>query len=82
MNLILLADIDNLGDKHDIVAVKNGFGRNYLIPKGLGLIANSTNTKKLDEIIAKEESDRAARVSEFQEIAAKLKGVTLKVPAK
>ncbi len=82
MDIILLADIDNLGDKHSIVTVKNGYGRNYLIPRGLGLIANAQNKVKLDEIIAKEEAERAARLSEFQEIATKLNGVTLTIPAK
>ena len=82
MDIILLADIDRLGDKHSIVTVKNGYGRNYLIPKGLALIANSQNRKKLEEIIAKEEAERAARLSEFQEIAEKLKGVKLVIPAK
>lgn len=82
MDIILLADIDNLGDKHEVVTVKNGYGRNFLIPRGLGLIANETNKKKLDSIIEKEEAERAARLSEFQEIADKLKGVTLTVPAK
>jgi large subunit ribosomal protein L9 len=82
MDIILLTDIDNLGDKHDVVTVKNGYGRNFLIPRGLGLIANAANTKKLDEIIAKDEAERAARISEFQEIANKLKGVKLTIPAK
>lgn len=82
MDIILLTDIDNLGDKHDVVTVKNGYGRNFLIPRGLGLIANASNTKKLDEIIAKDEAERAARISEFQEIADKLKGVKLTIPAK
>lgn len=82
MDIILLTDIDNVGDKHEIVTVKPGFGRNYLIPRGLALVANAQNKKKLDEIIAKEEAERAARLSEFQEIASKLKGVTLTIPAK
>jgi large subunit ribosomal protein L9 len=82
MDIILLKDIDNLGDKHSIINVKNGYGRNYLIPRGLALIANKQNKSKLGEIIAKEESDRAARLTEFQEIAEKLKGVILTIPAK
>lgn len=82
MNIILLKDIDNLGDKHEVISVKNGYGRNYLIPRGLAIIANAQNKKKLDEIIAKDEAERVARLSEFQEIAAKLKGVTLTIPAK
>ena len=43
MDIILLADIDKVGDKHEVVTVKNGYGRNYLIPQGLALIANATN---------------------------------------
>lgn len=82
MDIILLTDIDNLGDKHSIVTVKNGYGRNYLIPRGLGLIANAQNKSKLNDIIEKDEAERAARLSEFQEIAAKLQGVTLTIPAK
>lgn len=82
MDIILLADIDNLGDKHSVVKVKNGYGRNYLIPRGLALIANAQNKVKLEEIIAKDEAERAARLSEFQEIANKLKSVTLTIPAK
>ncbi|WP_235298038.1 50S ribosomal protein L9 [Portibacter marinus] len=82
MEIILLKDIDNVGDKHEVVTVKNGYGRNFLIPRGLGLIANAQNRKKLNDIIAKEESERAARLSEFQEIAEKLKGIKLTVPAK
>ncbi|MCL4106428.1 UNVERIFIED_CONTAM: hypothetical protein GTU68_030386 [Idotea baltica] len=82
MDIILLTDIDNVGDKHAIVTVKNGYGRNYLIPRGLGLIANAQNKGKLNDIIAKEEAERAARLSEFQEIAQKLKGVKLTIPAK
>ena len=82
MDIILLTDIDNVGDKHEIVTVKPGYGRNYLIPRGLALVANAQNKKKLDEIVAKEEAERAARLSEFQEIATKLKGVILTIPAK
>ena len=82
MNIILLTDLDNLGDKHSIVTVKNGYGRNYLIPRGLALIANKQNKDKLGEIIAKEGAEREARLTEFQDIAAKLKGVTLTIPAK
>ncbi len=82
MDIILLTDIDNVGDKHEIVTVKPGYGRNYLIPRGLAIVANAQNKKKLDEIVSKEEAERAARLSEFQEIASKLKGVTLTIPAK
>lgn len=82
MELILLKNIDNLGYKHDIVTVKNGYGRNFLIPQGLGVIANADNRKKLEKLIAEEEAKEAARVGEYQEMATKLDGQSLKIAVK
>lgn len=82
MDIILLADVDKVGDKHDVVTVKNGFGRNYLIPQGLALIANATNMKKLEDLRAKEAAVETAKVDEYKAIAAKLEGQTLKIGAK
>ncbi|NNF34310.1 MAG: 50S ribosomal protein L9 [Saprospiraceae bacterium] len=82
MDIILLKDIDKLGYKHDIVAVKNGYGRNYLIPQGLGVIANPANMKKLESIKAEEEAKEAARVEEYRELITKLADATLKVGVK
>ncbi|MDV7394177.1 50S ribosomal protein L9, partial [Arthrospira platensis SPKY1] len=66
MEIILLQDIDKVGDKYDIVKVKDGYGRNYLIPNGMAIIANTANRQKLDDFKAKEAAELAARVSEFQ----------------
>lgn len=82
MELILLKDIEKLGDKHEIVSVKPGYGRNYLIPQGLAINANDVNRKKLDVIIAEEEAKEAARLGEYKELAAKLEGQTLKIAVK
>ncbi len=82
MDIILLADLDKVGDKHEVVTVKNGYGRNYLIPQGLALIANATNMKKLDDLKAKEEAAEAAKVDVYREIATALEGKTLKIGAK
>lgn len=82
MDIILLKDLDKVGDKYQIVTVKDGYGRNYLIPQKMAVIANAANLKKLDDIKAKEEAEIAARLSEFQEIAAQLEGKTLKIGAK
>lgn len=82
MNIILLKDIDKLGYKHDVVTVKNGYGRNYLIPQGLAVIANEANNKKLEGILAEEEAKEAARVEEYKTQAAKLEGQTLKIGVK
>ena len=47
MEIILLKDLGTLGDKHDVVSVKSGYGRNYLIPKKLGVIANGANRPRI-----------------------------------
>lgn len=82
MDIILLKDLDKVGYKHDIVSVKNGFGRNYLIPKKLAVIANSVNLKKLDKIKEDEALKEAARKGEYAEMAAALDGKTLKIGVK
>ncbi len=82
MEIILLKDIEKLGDKYSVVTVKNGFGRNYLIPQKMAVIANKTNMAQRDEIIAKYEAEMAQRVDEFKAIAEKLTGVVIKIGAK
>ncbi len=82
MEIILLQDIDKVGDKHEIVDVKPGYARNYLIPRKLAIIANELNRSRLDEIKQKESEELAARLAEFEEIAARLKGEVLKIGAK
>ena len=82
MEIILLKDIDKVGDKHTVVTVKSGYARNYLIPQGLAIVANKPNMAKLNEIIQKEEEAIAARLAEFEAIAEKLKGQVLKIGAK
>jgi large subunit ribosomal protein L9 len=82
MDVILLKDMDNLGEKHTVVSVKDGYGRNYLIPQGMALIANKTNMGKLDELKAREAAERKAQLEKFQAIADQIKGKTLKVGAK
>ena len=51
MELILKKDVDNLGFKDDVVSVKNGFGRNFLIPQGLAVLATESAKKVLAENI-------------------------------
>ena len=82
MDIILLDDIEKVGDKHKIVSVKPGYARNYLIPQGLALVANDTNRGKLDDIKRLENEKLAARKAEFEELAAKLEGQILKIGAK
>jgi len=82
MEVILLKDIDKVGDKHTIVTVKNGYGRNYLIPQKLALIANTTNRKRLADLERQEEAKESKMVGVYEEMATKLEGKTLKIGAK
>lgn len=82
MEIILLKDIDNLGYKHDVVDVKPGYGRNYLIPQKMAVIANAPNRKKLEKIMEEIESKEQARLEEYKQIASNLEGKTLKIGVK
>jgi len=82
MDIILLQDLDKVGYKHDIVKVKPGFGRNFLIPQGKALIANKANREKLDGILKQEAAKEAARVDEYKAMAENLAGKTLKIGVK
>lgn len=82
MEIILLQDIEKVGNKHEVVTVKDGYGRNYLIPQKMAIIANAANMKKLDAIKEKEAAAAAKILAEFQTVADKLKGQTLKIGAK
>ena len=82
MNIILLKNMETLGDKHDVVSVKPGYARNYLIPQGVAVIANKDNLKRLDTIKAEEDAKEVARLDEYKQIAQKLEGQTLKIGVK
>jgi large subunit ribosomal protein L9 len=82
MEIILLKDIDSLGERHEVVKVKPGYARNYLIPSKLALVANTSNKAKLDKLRAEEAAHEADRIAEFKALAAKLEGQVLKIGAK
>jgi len=63
MEIILLQDVANLGSKDDVVVVKNGYGRNYLIPQKLALLATSSSKKVLSENL-KQRAHKEARLKE------------------
>jgi large subunit ribosomal protein L9 len=82
MEVILKQDIDNVGYKDDIVTVKNGYGRNYLIPKGLAILATGTNKKVIAEN-KKQKSYKDDRVrNEALTVAKTLETINLKIGAK
>ncbi|MBK9270377.1 MAG: 50S ribosomal protein L9 [Saprospiraceae bacterium] len=82
MEIILLNDIDKVGDKYDVIKVKAGFGRNYLIPKGLALVASETNLRRLANLKRQEDILENKKLSTYRELAAQLEGVTLRIGAK
>lgn len=82
MEIILLENVDKVGDKLDIVTVKAGYGRNYLIPQKLAMVANAKNRAKIDEIKAKEAAVLAARYDEFKAISDKINATSVKIGAK
>jgi len=82
MEIILLQDVDNLGSKHDVVAVKNGYGRNYLIPQKLAIIANKGNRARLEDMKKQDATREAKMLDHYAQIAASLQDVVLKVGAK
>ena len=82
MEIILKDDVKGLGYKDDIVTVKPGYGRNYLIPQGLAVIASPSN-KKMAEENARQASHKAEKVkNDAQAIADKMGDLTLEIPAK
>ncbi|MEZ4927291.1 MAG: 50S ribosomal protein L9 [Saprospiraceae bacterium] len=82
MNIILLDHIEKVGAKHEVVKVKDGYGRNYLIPKGLGIVANKQNLARLEGLKKQAAKKEGAVIAAFEEVAAKIEGVMLKVSAK
>lgn len=82
MEIILLKDIENLGGKHELVTVKPGYGRNYLIPQGMAIIANKSNKARLNEMIRQEQLRENKRLNEYQEMAERIQAEVLKIGAK
>ena len=82
MEIILKEDIDKLGSKDDIVVVRPGFARNYLIPGGLA-IAATVSEKKIHAENQRQRAHKQEKIlSEAQNLATKLEGLTLSIGAK
>ena len=82
MEIILKEDIIGLGYKNDIVNVKSGYGRNYLIPQGKGVIASPMAKKILAENLKQQAHKLAALKAEAEKKAEALNGVALEIAAK
>ena len=82
MELILKEDVENLGFKDDLVIVKNGYGRNFLIPQGKAVLATSSAKKVLAEKIKQSQNKQKEAISEAQKVVKKLEKLELKISAK
>lgn len=82
MEVILKQDVENLGLEFDVVNVKPGYARNYLIPKGCALLATPKNKAALEATLKEREAEEAALVKTANDIVAKLKEVVVTIPAK
>lgn len=82
MEVILKTDVANLGHKDDIITVKPGYGRNYLIPKKIAILATESARKELAENLRQRAHKLAKIKQEAEDLAAKMQGVTLSIGAK
>lgn len=82
MEVILKQDVKNLGEKDDIVSVKPGFGRNYLIPQGQAILATESAKKVLAENIKQAQFKQEKIKKDAEAMATQLEGVTLSIGAK
>ena len=82
MELILKQDVDNLGFKDDIVTVKNGYGRNFLIPQGFAVLATESAKKVLAENLKQRAFKEQNIVEQANKTAEAIKALELKIAAK
>ncbi|MDG1263809.1 MAG: 50S ribosomal protein L9 [Flavobacteriaceae bacterium] len=82
MELILREDVQNLGFKDDIVKVKNGYGRNFLIPNGKAVIATSSARKVLAENLKQRTFKEQKLVDDANKLAKKLQALEIKIKSK
>lgn len=82
MEVILKQDVKNLGLKDEIVKVRDGYGRNYLIPKGLAIVANASNRKMHEETIRQRAHKEEKLVNDAKALAEKLVLAKITVGAK
>lgn len=82
MQVILVQDVNNLGGANELVNVKNGYGRNYLIPRKLAVEANPGNLKQLEERIKQQQKKEAKLLAEINNVISKLNEGPVKIGAK
>ena len=82
MEIILKKDVDSLGYKNDLVKVKNGYARNFLIPQGIAVLATVSAKKVLAENVKQRAHKEAKIIAEVEDLALQLTKLDLKVGAK
>jgi large subunit ribosomal protein L9 len=82
MEVILRASVDKLGHPGDIVEVSPGYGRNYLVPRGLAYLATPGNKKRIQQELQRLEAAESVRRTAAEELAAKLEQVSLTFSAR
>ena len=82
MDIILIQDVDNLGGRNEVVKVKNGYARNYLIPQKFAVEANPTNLKQLAERVKVQTKKETAMLAQINSVISVLKESPIKVGAK
>ena len=82
MELILKKDVENVGFADDLVSVKNGYGRNFLIPQGYAVLATPYAKKVLAETLKQREHKEKKMIDDAQKEADKLNGLEIKIAAK
>jgi large subunit ribosomal protein L9 len=82
MQVILIQDVNHLGGAHELVTVKSGYGRNFLIPSKLAIEANSSNLKQLEERKKQLAKKEEKLLAEFNSVVSALQESALKIGAK
>jgi large subunit ribosomal protein L9 len=82
MQVILIQDVDNLGQKNELIAVKNGYARNFLIPQKFAVEASPSNLKQLDERVKVQKVKEEKMLAEIAKVVEVLKASPVKIGAK
>jgi large subunit ribosomal protein L9 len=82
MEVILKKNVDKLGYRDEVVTVKNGYGRNFLIPQGYAILATPSNKKAHEEMIKQRAHKETKILAEAEALATKLADVTVKIATK
>lgn len=82
MEVILIQDVSNLGSVNEVVKVRNGYARNYLIPRKMAIEASPANLKQLEERLKVQKKKEEKMLAEINEVIEKLKAAPIKLEAK